>query len=334
MARQTNADLLELVERLRQENEGLRAEVLAASAAAADGVDAGGPGTGTATRPERARRPPGRGRTAASVALLVVGLLLAPVAVVGHWAQSQLADTEAFVATFAPLARDESVRAFLVAEVMAAVDEQVDFERTTAEVFDAVGELGLPPAASAALDALKTPAALGLRTLATDVVTGFVESEAFAEVWEQSLRVSHRQIVGAMTGQDGSALALSSTGELSIQLAPVITAVKAAMVAQGLAFAEAIPAVDLSVVVAQSESFGQIQLAYALAVGLGTWLPWVTLLLLAGGVLLAVRRTVVLLRTALALGVLMVLLGAAVQVGGVVVAASLTAILPVAAAAA
>jgi hypothetical protein len=48
-----------------------------------------------------------------------------------------------------------------------------------------------------------------------------------------------------------------------------------------------------------------VQTIYALAVGVGTWLPWVVLALLAGGVLLAKRRSVALVWTAVGLAVTM-----------------------------
>jgi hypothetical protein len=299
MARATNAELEALVQRLQAENDSLRAAVT----------------------PRKAGRR--RGRTVASVALVLIGLVLAPVSVAATWAQSQLADTESFVATFAPLAEEEAVKALVVSEVMAVVEEGVDFETTTSEVFDAVDGLGLPPAASAALQVLKAPAALGLRSLATSAVTGFVESDAFAEIWEQALRVSHRQVVAALTSDPGAALAISGSGELSVQLGPVIDAVKAVMVEQGLGFAEAIPSVDASIVVAQADGFAQLTLLYGLAVGLGTWLPWIALAFLAAGVVAAKRRVVTLFWTGLWLGVEMVLLGIALRIGRLVVVASI-----------
>lgn len=41
-------------------------------------------------------------RTACCLVLVVLGLLLAPVAVAGAWARGQLVDSDGFVATFAP----------------------------------------------------------------------------------------------------------------------------------------------------------------------------------------------------------------------------------------
>ncbi|NYD70872.1 hypothetical protein [Herbiconiux flava] len=329
MAGTGDGELESLVAELRAENARLRAAAEASAAAsAAAGPSAGPDGApggsdGAAAVGGRRRWRAGRGRSGASAALIVVGLLVAPLALVANWGQTQLVDTEAFVQTFAPLARDEAVQAFVVSEVMTVVTDEVDFEQTTGEVFDAVGQLGLAPAANSALQALKTPAALGLQSLATSVVTDVVRSPAFADVWEQALRVSHRQLVAALRGDPAAALAISSSGELSVQLAPIVQAVKAALIDQGLSIAEAIPAVDVSIVVARSDSFGQLVLAYGLAVGLGLWLPWICLALLTAGVLLARRRPVAVLRTGVALGLVMLVCGIALRIASLVVVAAI-----------
>ncbi|MFB2583158.1 hypothetical protein ACEXQD_18065 [Herbiconiux sp. P15] len=321
MARVTNAELMVLVERLQAENDELRVandELRVAAVSVSVSASAGDGGVDPLKRPRRAW-----GRTVASVALVLLGLLLAPVAVGAHWVGGQLSSTDTFVATFAPLAEDEAVKALVVTEVMAAVDRQVDFRTTTGQAFDAIAGLGLPPTASAALQALEEPAALGLRSLATSVVTDVVDSDAFGGLWREALRVSHEQVAAALLGEPGSALTISSSGELAVQLAPVLDAVKAAMVEQGLGFAAAIPSVDVSVVVAQSDGLARAALVFGLVVAVGAWLPWVALVLLAAGVLIAHRRLVVLFRAALALGAAMVLLGIAVRIGQVVLVATI-----------
>src|ERR671913_274153 len=58
----------------------------------------------------------GRGRwwTVLAVVLVVLGCLLAPLAVIGGWGKTILTDTDAFVATYAPLARDPAVQSYIV----------------------------------------------------------------------------------------------------------------------------------------------------------------------------------------------------------------------------
>ncbi|GAA2230619.1 hypothetical protein N1031_07180 [Herbiconiux moechotypicola] len=324
----TNKELVELVEQLRAENEQLRDDVRAAQSAQTLQISTDEPDAETPA-PKAPRRGRGRARTVAAVALVVIGLVLAPVALVGSWAKTQLVDTDTFVATFAPLAADPAVKAFVVTEVMGVIDEQIDFEASTSEVFDAIAALDIPPSAKAALVALKVPAARGLQSLATTVVTGFVDSEAFENIWQQALRLSHQQLVAALTSDPGSAISISGSGELAIQLGPVIEAVKTALVDQGLGFAEAIPTVDAEIVVAQSASFSQLTLLYGLAVSIGQWLPLVALVFLAAGVLVAKRRVVTLFWTSLVFGLVMTVVGIALRVGNVITVSSLAAYVPI-----
>jgi len=296
----TSYDLQARIAELEAENARLRetADLTAA---------AGPPPRAASTRPPSR----GRGRTAAAIVLVVIGLLLAPVAVVSAWARLQLVDTDRFVATFAPLAEDPAVQAYLADEVTTAIEERVDIDGLTKDVFDGIASLDLPPRAQDALGLLQGPAAEGLRTLVGRAVERVVESPAFADVWATTLRVSHTQFVAALQGDPDAALAIGDDGTLSVQLGPVIEAVKERLAENGVGFASAIPVITRSVVVAQVDSLVLVQTIYALAVAAGTWIPWLVLALLAGGVLLAKRRSVALAWTAggLALTMLLMLAG-------------------------
>src|SRR5215207_1755909 len=205
MAASEDGDLEARIARLEAENAALRADQDAAGGAAA--ASAGG-------RPERRRW----GRTAAAVVLVVVGLLLAPVAVISAWARLELVDTERFVATFAPLADDPAVQAYIADEVTAAIEEQVDIPGLTADLFDGLEALDLPPRAVTALGLLEAPATQGLQSLVSGIVDRVVESDAFADVWATALRVSHRQFVAAIQGDPDAALSIGGDGTISVQL--------------------------------------------------------------------------------------------------------------------
>ncbi|MGR0319165.1 hypothetical protein [Agromyces sp. ZXT2-3] len=296
-------DLRARIAALEAENERLRADAaetrdLSADVAAATSV--------TSERPKRRR-----GRTVAAVVLVVVGLLLAPIAVITAWARAELVDTDRFVATFGPLAEDPEVQAFLADEVTTAIEEQVDIPQLTSDVFDGIRALDLPPRAEDALSLLEAPAAQGLSSLLSSTVDRVIQSEAFANVWDATLRASHTQFTAALQGDPDAMLEIGGDGTLSVQLGPIIEAVKERLSEQGVGFASAIPVVERSVQVAQADSLVLVQTVYALAVAVGTWLPLITLLLLAAGVVVAKRRSVALAWTAggLALTMLLTLAG-------------------------
>ncbi|WP_159605438.1 hypothetical protein, partial [Agromyces humi] len=291
------------IAKLEAENAALRAGSVTATVERTD----------AASSPPRERRH--RGRTVAAVALVVVALLLAPVAVISAWARLQLVDTDQFVATFAPLAEEPAVQAYVGDQVTAAIEEQVDIPTLTSDLFDGIKQLDLPPRAQQALGLLEAPATQGLQSLVSGIVDRLVESPAFADIWRAALTRSHQAFVAAVQGDPDSALAIGGDGTVSVQLGPIIEAVKDRLEQQGVGFAANIPVVERSIVIAQNDAFVLIQTVYALAVAVGTWLPWVCLALLAAGVLVAKRRTVALVWTAAGLALTMLILAAGLGIG-------------------
>lgn len=286
---------------LESENAALRA-----------GLEQGVADAAASAAPKARRR---WGRSLTAVVLIVVGLLLAPVAVITAWARLELADTNRFVATFAPIIEQPAVQAYLGDEVTAAIEEQVDIPALTSDVFDGIRSLGLPPKADAALGLLEGPATQGIQSLVSDVVDRLITSPAFADIWANTLRITHTQFVAAMEGDPDAALAVGSDGTISVQLGPIVESVKQRLIDQGVGFAQAIPAVDRSVVIAQDDAFALIQTVYALAVGVGTWLPWIMLAFLVIGVVVARNRIRALVWTAGGFALSMALLASGVGIG-------------------
>lgn len=307
MVIRNEAELEARIAALEAENAALRADRVAGS----DVEERADAAASVEGRPPRRRW----GRTAAAVVLVVVGLLLAPVAVISAWARLELVDTERFVATFAPLAEDPAVQAYIGDQVTAAIEEQVDIPGLTADLFDGLEALDLPPRAETALGLLEAPATQGLQSLVSGIVDRVVESPAFADVWATALRASHRQFVAAIQGDPDAALSIGGDGTISVQLGPIIEAVKNRLLEAGVGFASAIPEVDRSIVVAQDNAFVLVQTVYTLAVAAGTWIPWIALLLLIAGVLVAKRRSTALVWTAGGLALSMLILGSGVGIG-------------------
>ena len=277
MTEPDTVDLQAEVTALREENEALRT-----GATAPDEV------------PPRARG--GWWRSLLSALCIIIATILVPVSIVGAWAQVQLTDEDAFVATLAPLVDDPAVQAMIVDESMEAINDQVDFQQITSDVFDGIADLGLPPRAAAALQSLSAPAANGLESLVTTTVTRVVESEAFSEVWATATRAAHRALVGLSTS-DGGGLVVATDDGVGIQLGAVVERVKQNLIDRGLGAAELIPAIDRVVILGTGENLATIRTSYAVANTVGIWLPVITLALFALGILIARRRSVAVLGT-------------------------------------
>ena len=311
-----DADLRERVARLETENSTLRAQLEAHPAAAED-------------EKASSRRSRGRGWTVLAAVLIVLGCLMAPLAVVSGWAKSTLTDTDTFVATYAPLARNPEVQSFVVDQAAAAINQNVNIEQYITDVINGIKELGTRPLASAALDSLKEPATQGVQTVIRNGIADFVGSEAFAQSWERALRVSHTQLLATLQNDPQALIAAQEDGTIGIQLGPIVEDVKAALLARDLSIASRIPPVDRTIPIAQSDQIPTLQAAYRTIIAVGSWLPWAALICLAAGVLVARRRSVALVCAALGLGLSMLLLVLGITIGrGLLLTAVPTAVVP------
>lgn len=251
-----------------------------------------------APRPARS----GRWRAVLSAVCIVLASVLVTVSIVGSWARVQLVDESRFVETFAPLADDPAVQAMVIDGISTAVEEKVDFQGVTDDLFDGIASLGLPPRAAAAIDLLRAPAAQGLQNLVDAAATRLVESDAFSAAWQSALQASHRVLVRTAAG-GGDVVTISGTGELGIELGPIIAQVKQRLADRGVGIASLIPEIDRTIVIAQSDALTTVGVVYNLAVAVGWWLPILALALFIGGILLARRRSVAVMGSGIGLAV-------------------------------
>ncbi|MET0782172.1 MAG: hypothetical protein ABWZ16_11715 [Microbacterium sp.] len=302
MSATADDDLQAQLAALRAENEQLRAQ----GAVSAD----------EAAPPKRPSG--GRWRAVVSALCIVIAAILVPVSIVGAWARVQLVEEDAFVNTLAPLVDDPAVQALIIDETMDGITAQVDFNQLTANVFDGIAELGLPPRAVQALGLLQAPAADGLESLVTQTVTRVVESDAFADVWATATRAAHRALTTAATS-DGGGLVVKTDEGVGIQLGAVVERVKQNLLDRGLGVAQLIPAIDKVVIIGEGNNLTAIRTGYAIAATLGWWLPVITLALFGLGILIARRRSTAILGTGLGLAIGAATLAASLSIGSTAV---------------
>ncbi|MGO4784931.1 hypothetical protein [Cryobacterium sp. W22_MBD10_FK3] len=274
--------------------------------------------------PAAEHRAAARWRAFFAALLITIGVILAPVSVVAYWTKGYINDTDRFVASLAPLADDPAVQAYLVDEIVTVVNDNVDINGITKNLFDGLANLDLPQEAKDALGLLEQPATQGVQGLIRSTATNIVASDAFAQLWEQALRTSQTQVIAALEGDTSTALVISDTGELGIQLGPIIEEVKKELVNRGFSLAQNIPEVDRTIVVAQSDSLVQARTGYQLLNVLGFVLPLVSLGLIVLGVLVARRRARTMIWAGLTLALAMALLAAGIAVGRILFVSALS----------
>ena len=260
------------------------------SGAAGDGSPAV-PAAVSAPRPRR------RGRFSAfwSAVLITLACLLAPLSVLSGWAADVIGDTDRYVATVAPLARNPDVQQAVADRTATALMSRLGLSTLAGQVSPADR-----PRLAALLQQAARPVEQALTDLVHDTALRVTRSAAFATVWTNANRAAHDAAVKALTGNGSSAVQLTDDAVV-IDLAPVIDQVKQQLAAAGLTVVNRLPEIHTDFTVARSPDIGRIKTAFRLLQFAGNWLPLTGLVLALIGVLLAARRRRAL--VALALGV-------------------------------
>jgi hypothetical protein len=219
-------------------------------------------------------------RTVAVVLLATLGAVFVTVSVPTIWGRNLVLNTDRYVQTLKPLARDPGVQQAVVKAVSQQVDSHVDVAGLVNQA--------LPPRAAKLLRGPLESAATGL---VSTVTTRFVESKAFVNLWVTINRTTHAALVNILTGKHAKSAALSvKNGILYLDLAPVVAAVKHRLVAAGLTIAERVPAVGTTIEVMQLKGLVKAQSAVRNLNRVALWLPLLGLACLVGAVMAARRR--------------------------------------------
>jgi hypothetical protein len=250
----------------------------------------------------------GSGRAVLCALLLVLVVVLAPLCVVARWTHSQIADTDKYVDTVAPLAENPDVQAGITRRITTIVFQYVDVSGITEDVAAALSERGLSERATTGLEALSVPIEGAVQNFVEERVQRVVESDAFAQAWVNANREAHTQMVAALTGDTEGSVQVSGD-EVTVNLSAFIDTVKQTLIDQGFRVAERIPPVDATFVVFNSSDLSKAQRGFHLLDVIAVVLPVITLLLIGAAVLVARSRRKALIASGLCVALGMILLG-------------------------
>jgi hypothetical protein len=270
----------------------------------AESTDSGG---GPGPRGVRGRR---MARWTGAIVLLVLAGLLAPVSVVARYARDQVLNTDRYVATMAPLAKDPAIQNDVADQITNQIFTYLDVQALTTQSLQALAKLGVPER----VVGLSEPIANGIEQFVGTQVHKLVASDQFAAVWEQANRIAHAQLVSALTGREGGAVTVAN-GKVTVDLGPLITQVKQQLVSEGFGLASRIPTVSTSFTVLESPNIEKAQRGVRLLDQAANWLPVIVLVLLLLGVALAPNRRRGLLVGALAVAAGMLVLAIGIAIG-------------------
>ena len=150
------------------------------------------------------------------------------------------------------------------------------------------------------------PISDGLRTLATRVVTRVIESDRFADLWDDANRLAHTQMVDVLTAEK------APRGAVVIDLSGVAKVATDRLKDTGISLFDRFGNSDrkLEFEVFRSDEVAQVQDAFRLFDRVATFLPWITVLMLVGAVFVFPnrRRGVVWAASGLTIGAFLVLI--------------------------
>lgn len=140
--------------------------------------------------------------------LVVLFAVLLPVTVTSAWVHRTVLNTDAYVATVAPIARDPAVTDAVSRQVTDQLYTALDPQQVIADA--------LPPRASF----LATPIANGAKDAVQRSVNTVLASDQFQQVWVAANRFAHAQLVDVLRGD--TTVLQTTNGQVVLNLVPLL----------------------------------------------------------------------------------------------------------------
>lgn len=228
----------------------------------------------SATRPA----PKGRWRKPVAIILIVLGCLLAAVSVPAVWLNRTVMDTDAWVETVGPLAKDPAIQNAVANAATDQLFERVDVEE--------LAEQALPPKA----DFLAGPLAAQVQNFARDAAHSLVRSPTFNDLWIEANRSGHATVIAALTGTRGKYVSVAD-GQVTLDLSPIVRDIKGRLNEAGLGVVTgAVSGIGGKYVLFSSPALAQASQAVKVMNNLALLFPLLALALLLGSVAVAGNR--------------------------------------------
>jgi hypothetical protein len=245
-------------------------------------------------------------RSFVAILLIVLGCVLAPVAVLGVWAGNEVSDTGRWVATVQPLINDPAIQNYLTDKITNEITSQLNLTGTINQASAQLNDKGLTRISSL-LTTFGPQIASAVTGFIHSTVHSVITSPAVARIWTQVNTVAHQALVKVLSGQGNGAIS-TSNGQIVLNLGPFIAVVKQDLIQHGFSLASNIPPVSPTLALFQAKDLGKAQALYRLITTLKWVLPILALALLAAGVYLARGRRRALIGAGLGLAASMLVL--------------------------
>jgi hypothetical protein len=242
--------------------------------------------------------------------LVVLASLLIPIAVIAVWAIRTVTDTNQYVATMAPLARDPVI-------VNHLADKATDALFSAGVVRNKV-TAALPPKAKP----IVTPIVNQVHDYVHGVALQVFESPKFGQLWDTLNRHSHDAVVDILTGKQSKLTQrVEQGGAIVVKVTPALEQIQQKLSARGVTLFNPIKPIlsnannGLGITIVSKAQVSKFSGFFNLVVKLRWLIPIVALLLAAIGIAVAVKRRKTLLRMAIGVGLVTLVLLAGLSLG-------------------
>ena len=245
-------------------------------------------------------------RSIAALLVFVIAFVLTPVAMLGHWGQRTVLDSERYIATVGPLAAQPQVQEALTQAVTDAVIEKANTEENVQGLLN-----NLFPDSKLA-SALAGPISSGVDSLISQLIAKFIASDQFEKLWIEVNTLAQKGVVRVLEGQPDSVVRLEGENVV-LDISALVTATQQYLVDNGVSVAGSItiPDTDKQIVLMQSPALAQLRFVYSLTNPILKWLPLLVAVLFLVAIALARRRA----RMVVAVGIAILASALLIKVG-------------------
>jgi hypothetical protein len=213
------------------------------------------------------------------VLLLVTFCLSTLLSVISVWMHNQIADTDRYVTTVAPLASDPDIQNAIADSVSTRLEIWLNEHVSTRDLLIDRQQVLAAPLSAALVDYVDK------------TVREYVASDQFRQQWEQINRAVHPAVSAVLTG-GRTEFVVADTGTISLDLAPVVNAVIERLNENGVTVFDQLQVdqLDTTFVIFESDELAQVQGLVDRLESLAIAFPILALLTLCGFVWLTPRR--------------------------------------------
>lgn len=232
------------------------------------------------------------GRTAVVAALVLIGVLAAPLGVAAKWAFNAITSQESYVALVSGLAQEPSIQQAVSTEVTDAAMGYIDLNALAGTqgsgILDKLNDI----VGSLTGKDLEQQIETRIRPLLAGTVDSVVASDRFQTLWTSANQQAHGAVLGALENSTEDIAGLTASGGVNLDVTEIITQAVGGNEELGFVAGQ-VAKQGISIPLMSAEQVDEIRTYFDLAANVSTWAPIVGVVALIAALVLARKRWLV-----------------------------------------